>query len=604
MPSEKKKSINYTSRDFNSIKSDLVDYAKKYSPDTYQDFSETGFGSLMLDTVSYVGDILSFYLDYQANESYLRTAIEYDNVVRHARQLGYRLNKSPSSYGMAAFYIIVPATTSGPNKAYAPILKQGSALSSDNGTRFTLTEDVDFADEKNNVVVAEVNDTTGLPTSYAIQAYGQVVSGRLAEETVEVGSYERFRKIQLAGVDIAEIVSIEDSEGNEYFEVENLSQNVIFRSITNTNSEDREQTPYLLQPRPYLLQPRFVSRRFTTERERNITTIQFGSGDESSDKSSAFSEPSSVVVFSYGKDYVSDTAIDPTRLIDSSKFGVAPSNTTLRVRYRINSSAANNVAAGGLSRIETANFSFENENDLSEAITQTVTNSIEVNNEAPIVGNVSLPTSEEIKIRSLGMFSTQHRAVTREDYINLTYAMPERFGAVKRVNVIQDNKSFKRNLNLYVTSEDEDSKLVQSNQSLKTNLKTWLNKNKMISDSIDILDAKIVNFGIEFEAIGEVDQDNFDLLSDAVNALSEKFTKTYDISENIYISDIYSTLKEVDGILDVTSAKAVLKVGGEYSDVFYDFQENLSADGRMIDIPNNVIVELKLPEIDIKGVIR
>jgi hypothetical protein len=597
MPSEKKKSINYTSRDFNSIKSDLVDYAKKYYPDTYQDFSETGFGSLMLDTVSYVGDILSFYLDYQANESYLRTAIEYDNVVRHARQLGYRLNKSPSSYGMAAFYIIVPATTSGPNKAYAPILKQGSALSSDNGTRFTLTEDVDFADEKNNVVVAEVNDTTGLPTSYAIQAYGQVVSGRLAEETVEVGSYERFRKIQLAGVDIAEIVSIEDSEGNEYFEVENLSQNVIFRSITNTNSEDREQTPYLLQPR-------FVSRRFTTERERNITTIQFGSGDESSDKSSAFSEPSSVVVFSYGKDYVSDTAIDPTRLIDSSKFGVAPSNTTLRVRYRINSSAANNVAAGGLSRIETANFSFENENDLSEAITQTVTNSIEVNNEAPIVGNVSLPTSEEIKIRSLGMFSTQHRAVTREDYINLTYAMPERFGAVKRVNVIQDNKSFKRNLNLYVTSEDEDSKLVQSNQSLKTNLKTWLNKNKMISDSIDILDAKIVNFGIEFEAIGEVDQDNFDLLSDAVNALSEKFTKTYDISENIYISDIYSTLKEVDGILDVTSAKAVLKVGGEYSDVFYDFQENLSADGRMIDIPNNVIVELKLPEIDIKGVIR
>ena len=597
MPSEKKKSINYTSRDFNSIKSDLVDYAKKYYPDTYQDFSETGFGSLMLDTVSYVGDILSFYLDYQANESYLRTAIEYDNVVRHARQLGYRLNKSPSSYGMAAFYIIVPATTSGPNKAYAPILKQGSALSSDNGTRFTLTEDVDFADEKNNVVVAEVNDTTGLPTSYAIQAYGQVVSGRLAEETVEVGSYERFRKIQLAGVDIAEIVSIEDSEGNEYFEVENLSQNVIFRSITNTNSEDREQTPYLLQPR-------FVSRRLTTERERNITTIQFGSGDESSDKSSAFSEPSSVVVFSYGKDYVSDTAIDPTRLIDSSKFGVAPSNTTLRVRYRINSSAANNVAAGGLSRIETANFSFENENDLSEAITQTVTNSIEVNNETPIVGNVSLPTSEEIKIRSLGMFSTQHRAVTREDYINLTYAMPERFGAVKRVNVIQDNKSFKRNLNLYVTSEDEDSKLVQSNQSLKTNLKTWLNKNKMISDSIDILDAKIVNFGIEFEAIGEVDQDNFDLMSDAVNALSEKFTKTYDISENIYISDIYSTLKEVDGILDVTSAKAVLKVGGEYSDVFYDFQENLSADGRMIDIPNNVIVELKLPEIDIKGVIR
>ena len=597
MPSGKKISINYTSRDFDTIKSDLVNYAKKYYSDTYQDFSETGFGSLMLDTVSYVGDILSFYVDYQANEGYLASAIEYDNVVRHARQLGYRLNKSPSSYGTVAFYIVVPAVVDGPNRAYMPILKQGSVLSSDNNTRFTLTEDVDFANTKNNVVVATVNSTTGLPTSYAIQAYGQVVSGRIVEETVSVGDYERFRKVELGGTDIAEIVSIEDAEGNEYFEVENLSQNVIFRAVTNTNSDDRESTPYLLKPR-------YISRRFTTERDRNITTIQFGSGDESSDKSSAISEPSSVVMFSYGKEYISDTAIDPTRLVDSNKFGVAPSNTSLRIRYRLNSAASNNVSAGGLTSIETSNFSFENENDLSNVLVESVVSSVEANNESAIVGNVSLPTSEEIKIRSLGMFSTQHRAVTREDYINLTYAMPEKFGAVKRANLIQDNKSFKRNLNLYIISEDENQKLVQSNQSLKSNLKTWLNKNKMIADSIDILDAKIINFGIEFEAIGEVDQDNFDLLSDAVEALSEKFTKNYDISENIYISDIYSTLKNVDGILDVTSAKAVLKVGGEYSDVFYDFQENLSADGRMINIPNNVIVELKLPDIDIKGVIR
>jgi hypothetical protein len=182
--------------------------------------------------------------------------------------------------------------------------------------------------------------------------------------------------------------------------------------------------------------------------------------------------------------------------------------------------------------------------------------------------------------------------------------MPERFGMVKRANIIQDDNSFKRNLNLYIISEDRDEKLIQSNQSLKKNLKTWLNKNKMITDSIDILDAKIVNFGIEFEAIGEVDQNNFDLLSDAVNALTEKFTKTYDVSENIYISDVYSTLKEVDGILDVTSAKVTLKIGGQYSETFYDFEENLSADGRMINIPNNVIVEMKFPEVDIKGVIR
>jgi len=598
MPSGKKVAINYTNKDFDTIKSDLVSYARKYYSDTYKDFSEAGFGSMMLDTVAYVGDMLSFYTDYQSNEGFLDTAIEYDNVVRHARQMGYRLNKSPSSYGIATLYIIVPATTAGtPNKAYIPVLKQGASISSTNNTRFTLAEDVNFANAKNNIVVANVDSVTGLPVSYAIQSYGLVVSGRIIEETIPVGDYERFFKVRIGGTDIAEIVSVEDTEGNEYFEVENLSQNVIYKSITNTNSADRENTPSLLRQQ-------YIARRFVVEKARNITTLQFGAGDESSDRSSGISEPSSVVMFSYGKNYITDTAMDPTRLIDSNKFGVAPSNTTLRCRYRVNSSMGNNIAAGGLTTVQTANFSFENENDLSAGLMDDVVGSVEVNNDAPIVGTVAFPTSEEIKIRSRGMFATQHRAVTREDYINLTYAMPERFGMVKRANILQDNKSFKRNLNLYIVSEDNDGKLVQSNQSLKSNLKTWLNKNKMISDSIDILDVKIVNFGIQFEAIGEVDQDNYDLLSDAITALSKKFNKYYDISENIYVSDIYSTLKNVEGILDVVSAKAFLKVGGAYSETFYDFQENLSPDGRMINIPNNVVVELKFPDIDIKGVIR
>ena len=248
MPSGKKVAINYTSRDFDTIKRDLVNYARKYYSDTFKDFSEAGFGALMMDSVAYVGDILSFYADYQANETFLESAIEYDNVVRHARQLGYKLNKAPSSYGIAAFYIIVPAATSGtPNRAYMPVLKQGSIFSSNNGSRFTLTQDVDFADTNNSVVVAAADSTTGLPTSYAIQAFGEVVSGRIQEQIVTVGDYEKFRKIKLGGTQIAEVVSVEDAEGNEYYEVDHLSQNVIYQSFTNTNSDDREYTPSLLK---------------------------------------------------------------------------------------------------------------------------------------------------------------------------------------------------------------------------------------------------------------------------------------------------------------------------------------------------------------------
>ena len=184
------------------------------------------------------------------------------------------------------------------------------------------------------------------------------------------------------------------------------------------------------------------------------------------------------------------------------------------------------------------------------------------------------------------------------------YAMPERFGAIKRVNIVQDDQSFKRNMNAYVISEDASGFLVTGNASLKNNLKVWLNKNKMITDSIDIIDAKVVNFGIEYEALGEMNQDNSGLLSQIASALTRKFRRYYDISENIYISDIYSAIKNVPGVLDVLKAKVVLKVGGAYSDIFFDMETNLSADGRMIKIPKNVIVELKYPSADIQGTIK
>jgi len=599
MPDGKKVAINYTSRDFNTIKRDLVNYAKTYYSNTYQDFNEAGFGSLMLDTVAYVGDILSFYVDYQANESYLSTAVEYPNIIKLARQIGYKMNVSPSSYGVASFYILVPSDTVGssPNKAYVPVLKRGTELSTTTGIGFVLNEDVDFGDSKNKIVVAQVNDATGLPTSYAIQAYGQVVSGRFVETTFNVGDFQKFPRFQMPGTDVCDIVSVQDSEGNDYYEVENLTQNVIYKAITNTDTDDRERTPSLIQPT-------VVSRRFLIERAGSRITLQFGAGNESSDAGSAFTEPSSVVLFQNGKDYISDSSIDPTRLLDSNKLGVAPSNTTLRVVYRTNTAATVNAAAQTLTQIDSAQMSFDNITNLSSDLVQSVVNSLEVSNVSPIVGDVSLPSAEEIRHRAPSVFASQNRAVTRQDYITLSYAMPERFGVVKKVNVIQDDKAFKRNLNAYIISEDPDGNLVQSNNSLKNNLKTWLNKNRMITDSVDILDAKIVNFGIEFEAVGKTSQDNTDVLSDAIGSLEEKFSKFFDISENLYISDIYSTLKDVEGILDVISAKVNLKIGGDYSNTFFDFTQNLSVDGRMVKIPQNVVLELKFPNIDIKGVIK
>ena len=190
--------IKYTSREFDSIKSDLLDYARRYYPDTIKDFSEASFGSLMLDSVAYIGDVLSFYLDYQVNESFLDSAIEYDNVIRLARQMGYKFKGAASTSGIATFYAVVPANAAGlgPNSDYLPILKRGSTVGSGRAG-FILTEDVRFDHAANQQVAARFNSATGVPTHYAIRATGQIISGEFNTETISVGDYERFKRIRL-----------------------------------------------------------------------------------------------------------------------------------------------------------------------------------------------------------------------------------------------------------------------------------------------------------------------------------------------------------------------------------------------------------------------
>jgi len=196
---KKTRAINYTSRDFNSIKASLVSYAKRYYSDSFRDFNEAGFGALVLDSVAYVGDILSFYLDYQVNESFLDTALEYDNVVRIARQLGYKYNESSTSTGEAQFYIKVPADPFGaPDSDYYPTLRVGSQFTSVNGSLFTLTEDVYFGASGNEVIISSMNGTTNVPSEFVIKASGRVISGRFATETKTIGAFEKFLRVPLA----------------------------------------------------------------------------------------------------------------------------------------------------------------------------------------------------------------------------------------------------------------------------------------------------------------------------------------------------------------------------------------------------------------------
>jgi len=588
--------INYTNREFTGIRNDLMELAERFYPDTFQDFSEASFGAMMIDAVAYVGDQMALHLDYNINESFLDTAYQLGNVLRHGRVLGYKDPGRPSTYGEVALYIMVPASSTGmgPDTAYIPILSRGTSFLSDTGLKFVLTENVNFADDKNSVVVAKVDNTTGAPTRYAIKAYGNVVSGDFAQKEVKVGNYERFKRVNLNIDNLSEIISVFDAEGNEYFEVDYLAQDMVYKELKNKNYKNDNV--------PSILKPMLVSRKYVVERTATGYSLQFGSGEEG--ESNVVANPQSVAMDVFGKTYVTDTTFDPTRLTKNQSFGIVPANTTLTIIYRTNNPINSNVGVASLKTVSNARLIYENRTGLSNDLVSEINRSVEVSNETPITGDISNPSTSEIKRRIYDTFPTQNRAVTQTDYENLATRMPGKFGSLKRVSAQKDNDSQKRNINLYVVSEDSFGKLIQSNSTIKENLKTWLNQHRMINDTVDILDTYIINIGIEF-IIKTVDgADKSTALASAINRLSSKYSEGFFIGEPIYISDIYSELKKEPDILDVIKVKIVPKTGGSYSYVDLQINKNLSPDGSYLMCPKNAIFELKFPQTDIKGKVR
>lgn len=596
MSKQKKTPIKYTSRDFDSIREDLVEHAKRFYPDEWKDFSKSTINSLLVDSVAYVGDVLSFYLDYQANESFLDTAIEFNNVRKHARALGFKYAGAPSTYGILSMFCMIPANTDGtaPDLTYMPVLKKGGTFSSSNGGNFILTEDVNFGDLSNEIVAARFDDTSGATTFFAVKAYGQISSGVFSRAAVDLtnSAFERFRRVRIGGDSVVEIVSVVDTDGNKYYEVDNLSQEVVFEETTNRNAT--------VEGVRSILKPFSAARRFVVEQDDTGTYLQFGFGSESSDED-AIVDPAKVAIQMHGKEYVSNLRFDPSKLVGTTKLGISPSGTKLTVILKTNDSNSANASTNTVTNIQNASFNFVNEIALNQSKKAGVVTSLEVTNEEPIVGSIEQMTTEELKQRAKGYYSTQSRAVTRQDYESMIYNMPNKFGIVKRVSVMNDPSATNRRMAIYVISEDQNGKLITANSPLKTNMKNWISQYKAMNDVVDIFDAKIVNFGIDFKVVLDSRFKDINIIGKCNSAIREYFSNQLYIGEPIYITRLYSVLGKVDGVADVKTVRVSQKKGADYSSVNINFDETLSSDGTYIITPKNAIMELKYPNRDIKG---
>ena len=590
--------IDYTARDFDSIKERLVDYVKTKYPDTYKDFNASSFGSLMFDLVAYVGDSLAYYTDYMANETNPMTSLEEDNTSDLFGAQGAKNNKNKITHGTAQIYCPVPAVSTGnkPDFRYLEAQLKNVVLRTESGATFTVKDNVSLNDTTVEFVGKETADSDGSKiTYYVIKIDVPIISGQLTDFTVKMPSASRrFQKIEIPSKTCTEVVRIIDSEGNDYYEVDYLPQNVVYRPFADISTKTTK-VPSILKAYP-------VPRRFIAEEKGSKKSVVFGYGSEDDLKlNNTVADPSSVAISIHGKPYVSDTSFDISKLVSSGQFGVAPSNTTLTLTYRYNENANANAAAGTVNQVVSFDLDFKDEPNLDSSKIDYMRQNMQVYNEEPINGDISIPTTEEIRRRGMGVFATQKRAVTLQDYVSSVYAMPSTFGAIKRCTVVRDNNDLRRNINMYVVAESAAGKLETASKQLKENVKTWLNSVRMISDSVDIFDAKIINLGLEFDVVPKNGVSMKSLSIDLRKELYEELTTIPpDIGEHFYLSEIFALLQNHRDVLTVNNIKVKCLSGTGYSDVFYNTKDNISPGKKYVYIPADFIWEIKY-ETDIKS---
>jgi len=408
---------------------------------------------------------------------------------------------------------------------------------------------------------------------------------------ISIGSYEKYRRLKVANINLSEIISVTDADGSEYYEVDYLAQDIVYKEISNTN--------YKSDNVPSIIKPFLVSRKFTVERDSMAASLQFGSGK--SNTSSIVSDPQSVAMDVFGKTYTTARSFDPTRLSENEALGIVPENTTLTVAMRVTNPGNSNIGAKQLNQTTNVFMDWQDKTNLAASTMNEVRESVEIENELPITGDVSNASSDEIKQRIYDTFPTQNRAVTQADYENLAYRMHSKYGSIKRVSVQKDPDSQKRNLNMYVISQNSFGKLEKTNSTIKRNLKIWLNQYRMINDTIDILNPYIINLGIEFQIKTLPGADKKTVIGRCISTLGEKFNSNYYIGESVVIAEIYKVLNTVPGVLDVVKARLFNKTGTNYSSATININKNLSPEGDQLIIPKNAIVEFKFKNVDFVG---
>ncbi len=636
------KQVNYLNKDFSDFRDNLIEFAKVYFPNTYNDFNESSPGMMFIEMAAYVGDVLSYYIDSQFRESLLAYAEEKRNVYNIAQSFGYKPNvTSPSSVVLDVFQT-VPALNEKPDERYALNVKAGTQLTSTStGTTFRTLEDVNFkfssSYEPRDVTIFETEDN--IPTKYLLKKQVKAESGNIVTETFTFGTAEKYTQIKLSNPKVIEIISCTDSDGNTWSEVDSLARDTVFTDIENNATNDptsvinREISPYILKLNK-------TSRRFTRYIDQNDSSIlRFGAGISNNPDEEIIPNPSMVGSTLPGSPSFLTKAFDPSNFLNTKAFGLAPSNTTLTIKYSYGGGIDDNVNSDDITSISSISYEIQDEL-LSTTSVQESKDSVSFINPLPATGGSAGESVREVRENALAYFQSQQRAVTKEDYIVRAYSLPAKYGNIAKVHLVQDdqlNKSVGTSelertiqesdvgktiksvqvrtpnplaMNMYTLGFDSNKKLTPLNQTVKENLKTYLSQYRLVTDAVNIKDAYVINIAVNFAILTKAEFSKNDVLLRCVATVKDFFDiDRWQIGQPIVLADIAYELSLVEGVASVVppiDSDTVIKIenkykaGEGYSGNFYDIKNSM-IDGVLYPALDPSIFEVKFPNADIKG---
>lgn len=611
-----KRDIRYINRDFSDFRNTLTEYSKTYFPNTYNDFTPDSTGMLFMEMASYVGDVLSFYLDNQIQETFIQYARQTKNLFNLAYMLGYTPKVTTAASVDIDFYQQVPAKLSGsvtvPDFDYTLLIPENTQVTSNNNpnANFLIQDVIDFSvsSSMDPTEVSVYQISGDLPTYYLLKKTRKAISATIDTTTFTFANGVRFDTRDINTSNIIGILDVVDSEGNTWYEVPNLAQENVFDTIRNTNANDPNNSGD--DDSPYLLQLKQVQRRFVT-RFQNETTLQlqFGSGNYGDNDEEIIPNPDNVGLgLPFDKNKLT-TAFSPLNFVFTNTYGIAPSNTTLTVRYLTGGGISSNVEAGVLTSISSNGIRFLNSNLANSTLANQIFNSLASNNPTAANGGQDGDSIDELRQNATGNFQNQLRTVTKEDYIIRALSMPSNLGVIAKAYASPSKIAeyqpgeLPTVLELYVLSYDINRNLRTASPTLKRNLMTYLSEYRMINDSIKIKDAFIINIAVEFDIIVRPNFNNNQVLTNCIIALEDYFNiSKWQINEPIILKELFILLDKVEGVQTVKEVVVKNKAGETlgYSEYAYDI-EGATINRVIYPSLDPMIFELKYPNTDIKG---